>query len=154
MNRSTSPRFEASDPFKTGRLDFTAAHLRFGKRSFAPGDIVAYRIGSGERSGFFGNLCAVVVFVCLAALILSAIVGEILPHRTLIGVATLAMVGLASCQDAWFERGSGFYELFVRLRTAPGLPVTQEIMVFASSERNEIVTVAQRLEQAVPGLAN
>lgn len=147
MNGSRNSRFAPRDPFGSGRVELTAACLRFGNRSIAPGDVVSFRIGSGERSGFLGNILGVIVFLSLAALFLSAIVGHLLPYRSLIAVATLVSVALASCQDTWLERGSGFYELFVRLRTGRGDAAGEDVMVFASSERREMEAVANRLAE-------
>jgi Family of unknown function (DUF6232) len=135
-----SSRFGQLDPFSSGRVVINGDTLRFGKRSFAAGEIASYRIESGEKSSFIGNICAFSIFLCLAALIMQAMVGQIFPPRTLIGVITLGCVGLASVQDTWRERGDGFYSLFV---TANGAP--DEILVFATSEREEVEQVAARV---------
>jgi hypothetical protein len=120
------------------------ARLRFGVRSYAPADIASFRVESGEKAGLLGNVCACTLFLCLAALMMQAIVGQVFPYRTLIGVATLALVGLASVQDTWFERGNGFFRLFVTLHSTPG-----EVMVFATSERGEVTEVADRLAKTL-----
>jgi Family of unknown function (DUF6232) len=135
-----SARFSQLDPFSSGRVQIDGEILRFGKRSFARDEIASYRIESGEKSSFIGNICAFSIFLCLAALIMQAIVGQIFPPRTLIGVITLGCVGLASVQDTWRERGDGFYSLFVTAKDTPG-----EILVFATSERDEVEQVAARI---------
>ena len=139
-----SGRYVRLDAFTSGRVDIGGQMLRFGRRSFARDEIVSYRIESGEKSSFIGNICAFSIFLCLAALIMEAIVGQIFPPRTLIGVVTLGSVGLASVQDTWRERGDGFFSLFVTTRTS-----ATEVLVFATSDRAEIEQVAARLAQVI-----
>lgn len=122
----------------------SASALRFGRRTLATEDVAGVRIDAGERSGLIGNICGLAVFLGIAAMLMSLIVGQLLPPRTLIGVITLGCVGLFCSQDAWLERGTGFYRLWVR--TTDG----REEMVFATSVREEIDLVWSQLAAVLP----
>lgn len=138
-------RYNRLDPFSSGRVTIGPEGVRFGQRHFAPGEILVLRIESEEKSAFIGNICAFAIFLGLASMILQAIVGQIFPYRTLIGVVTLGCVGLASMQDTWWERGSGFFSLFVTTAAS-----AEEILVFATSDRQEIEQVAVELARVLP----
>ena len=139
------------DPTRSGRVRIEADGLRFGTRTFHPADVVSFRIESAEQASLLGNICGFVVFTGLAALILEAIVGQIFPPRTLIAVVALGLVGVACVEDTWRSRGNGFYRLFLTARSGPGEPA-REVMVFATSVRQEVEHVADRLSQALPVL--
>jgi hypothetical protein len=144
VTRRFHPRFDSLDPFTSGRIEFAPGKLRFGLQTYQTADIASFRIESGERSGLLGSICACTLFLCLAAIMMQAIVGQILPYRTLIGVATLAFVALASMQDAWLERGHGFFKLFLTLKSSSG-----DVMVFATSQSVEVEQVSWRLAEAL-----
>lgn len=132
------------DPISSGRVALSASTLRFGRRTLATADVAGVRIDSGERSGLIGNICGLAVFLGIAAVLMSLIVGQVLPGRTLIGVVTLGCVGLFCSQDAWLERGTGFYRLWMRTKDG------REEMVFATSVRGEIDMVWSQLATVLP----
>lgn len=148
MNRVVSSRFASSDPFLTGRLEMNRTLVRFGNRSFAPADIVSFRVESEEKASFLGSVCGFALFLALGALLLEAIVAQVFPYRTLVGAVSLGAVGFASLQDSWRERGDGFFRLFVSLRGAP-----DDVMVFATSERHEVVKAVGRLAEVLNEVA-
>lgn len=133
-----------ADPFRSGRVAVADGTIRFGQTTIPLASIRSHRIVGEEKSGLIGSICGFAVFLCIAALILEAIVGQIFPPRTLIGVATLGCVGLASVQDTWRETGTGFYRLMLKTDAHPG-----EIMVYASPMASEIGHVREGLVQAI-----
>jgi hypothetical protein len=136
-HRSTA--YRQTDALSSGRVVITPERLTFGRKQFLAGDIVGLRIETGEKASLVGNICAGVIFLGIAGLIMGAIVGQIFPDRAINGVITLGCVGLASIQDSWGNRGHGFYTLLAR--TA----LQGEQMVFATPDRGEMVAVWSRL---------
>ena len=137
------------DPVRSGRFRINGGSLRVGTRTYALADVVSYRVDSDERASFLGTICAFVVFMGLATFILDMIVGQIFPFRAMIGVATLGFVGLASIQDIFRERGSGFYRLYLTFAAGPGQGA-RDVLVFATSVRPEIESVGQHLATVLP----
>lgn len=142
--RSANSAYTRLDPFSSGRVALSPTSLKFGSRILPTAAVTGVRIEAGERSTLLGNVCGVSVFTGLAALILAGCVIQVLPYRTLIAAIALGGVGLACLQDAWGERGNGFYRLMLRSGDGP------EDMVFATSDAREIQDVWSRLAAVLP----